>query len=169
MTKSKRSAGAKKAAKTRQGTIRANKAVTTTTTSEEFCAAEVEKMNGGKSILHGAPDFININNKKGIFFEVKPYLQFNHVKKFKDWRVVSPARRMLRPDQLKTFKELIKGKQQVWIIYYNKEIWAKNNERYTIHKDNGKKKNPRKVTKSMLKDRNATDPHLEYFNGHVQK
>ena len=166
--KTKRSVGAKKAAKTRQGTIRAKKAVTTRTTSEEFCADEVEKLNGGKSILHGAPDFINIHSGKGIFYEVKPYLEFNHMKKFKDWRVVAPKRRKLRRDQLKTFKKLIKGKQQVYIIYYNNEIWSKD-QCYTIHKDTGKQKNPRKVTKSMLKNENASDPHLKYFSGYIQE
>ena len=121
MAKSNRSKGAKKAAKTRKRGRAADKAKVTKKESEEFCAKEFEKNMGGKSILHGLPDFNNIKNGKVIFCEVKPYLEWDHTdKSVKDWRVAAPERRKLRKDQLKSVKELIKAKQKVSVIYYNK-------------------------------------------------
>jgi len=170
LAKSNRSKAAKQAAQTRKFSKEAgDKATVTTKESEEFCAKEFEKMMGGKSILHGLPDFNSIKNGKVIFCEVKPYMEWNHTdKSVKDWRVVGPKRRKLRKDQLKSVKELIKAKQKVFVIYYNKEVFSKTDVRYTIHRDAGGNSNPRPVTKKMLKNAGSSDPHLNYFNGWIE-
>ena len=169
MAKSNRSKGAKKAAKTRKRGRAADKAKVTKKESEEFCAKEFEKNMGGKSILHGLPDFNNIKNGKVIFCEVKPYLEWDHTEKsIKSWRVAAPERRKLRKDQLKSVNELIQAKQKVSVIYYNKEVFSKTDVRYTIHRDAGGNSNPRSVTKKMLKNAESSDPHLNYFNGWIE-
>ena len=170
MAKSNRSKAAKQAAETKKQKKAANKAMNTKNESENFCAKLIARKKGGRSVLHGLPDFINFKNGKGTFYEVKPYLVFNP-KKHADWNVAAPDDRMLSKAQLKSFGELIKLKQKVFIIYYNKETPKKKKDKpkYTIHKDAGGKSNPRLVTKKILKNAESSDPHMEYFNGYIKK
>ena len=157
LSKAKRSAAAKKAAATRKRRAAANKAGTTTDNSGGHCAEWIQKQKGGKSVLHGLPDIINVKDGKVVFYEVKPYLIYDRKKGHHDWNLAAPDDRMLSKAQLKSFKKLIKGKQQVFIIYYNKETRGKKDD-YTIHKDPRGEKNPRRVINSMLKDAESSDP-----------
>ena len=173
LAKSNRSRAAKKAAQTRIRNKAAADATNTKNESENFCAELIAKKKGGRSVLHGLPDFINFKNGKGTFYEVKPYKIFDH-KKHAGWNLAAPDDRMLSEAQLKSFCELIKLKQKVFIIYYNKEtpkkkkLSKKSKPKYTIHEDAGGESNPRMVTKEMLKDAESSDPNL-YFNGIVEK
>ena len=170
LAKSNRSKAAKKAAQTRIRNKAAADATNTKNESENFCAKLIARKKGGRSVLHGLPDFINFKNGKGTFYEVKPYLVFNP-KKHADWNVAAPDDRMLSKAQLKSFGKLIKLKQKVFIIYYNKKTPKKKKDKpkYTIHKDAGGKSNPRLVTEKMLKTLKSSDPHMKYFNGHIKK
>jgi len=168
LAKSNRSRAAKKAAQTRIRNKAAADATNTKNESENFCAELIAKKKGGRSVLHGLPDFINFKNGKGTFYEVKPYLVFNP-KKHADWNVAAPDDRMLSEAQLKSFWQLIELKQKVFIIYYNKETTKNKKPKYTIHKDAGGKSNPRLVTEKMLKTLKSSDPHMKYFNGHIKK
>ena len=160
----KRSPG-QQAAKKRQQRAAGHKADSTTNESESFCANWITKKFKGETVLQGAPDFTFIKNKKLSYYEVKPYL-WKEKGKTEDWRVADKKRRVLSVAQLKTFKKLITLKQNVYIIYYNREVKSKNADPcYTIH-DGGKKMNPRPVDIAMLKNQAASDPHLEYFNGY---
>jgi len=167
MKKEVRSKIAKKAARKRKRNQAAKKAGKTTNESEEFCAELIQKKKGGKSVLHGLPDFVNVKNGKAVFYEVKPYKIFDH-KQHENWNLAAPDDRMLSKAQLESFKQLIELKQKVFIIYYNKETLQKKEVCYTIHRDVGGEKNPRKVTKNMLKDAESSDPDL-YFEGEVRK
>lgn len=170
MANKDRSRAAKKAARTRKRKQAADTATYTRIRSEKFCAKKFQRIMGGKSILHGLPDFTNIKNGKVIFCEVKPYMELDHTKKgIKSWRIATKGRRVLSKDQLKSVNELIQAKQKVFVIYYNKEVVSKTDVRYTIHRDAGGENNPRLVTKKDVKNAESSDPHLEYFNGYIKK
>ncbi|GEM_PF-4468842 len=164
MSKAKRSAAAKKAARKRKRNAAADKAVNTTQISEKYCARYIERRhkNKGKSLLHGNPDITFVMNKGGkpIFYEVKPYR--NKIKKTKfKWKPVGMGRQILSPDQLRIFEALIKADFKVYIIYYDLED-KKGTKKITIHQQKNKP-NPRLVTLKMLQDEKKTEEN-HYFD-----
>ena len=140
--------------------------------TEKYCAkyleaktkTEIQRLGYG-----GTPDILSFGKrkKKIEFYEVKPYLLWLHERKHSGWNHAPNTQRRLSEPQRKAFKKMIRSGITVYIIYYDRKTESKGREILKIHEDvkrkGGRQKpNPRKVTDSMLKTLETTDP-FSYF------
>ena len=120
MSKAKKSAAAKKAAKKRTRNAGARKATLSKKESEQEAVKYLKKSKPNALFLwdDGIPDIIVIDKGKLEFYEVKPY-----EKLWEDGIVehtVSDDDKLLRPSQKREFPKIIKKKIPLSMLYYTR-------------------------------------------------
>ena len=140
ITKARRSVAAKKAAQTRKRNAKkkkdkktAKKAKAAGTKSERAYVTQLKK-SGYDIVLNGKgiPDIIAHNKDGWKFFEVKPYKKRSRYSKSGKW-ITSGKSRFLNKNQIKKFRELIKKRQEVSMVYYyRKKHGQKNKPKYNF-------------------------------------
>ena len=171
-TKAKRSAAAKKAARTKKAKKKkgvtsavakkakrkkgvtsavAKKAKAAGTIAEKEYVRKLQKMNNLVLNGKGIPDIIAQGIDGWKFYEVKPHMQ--RVKKTGKWKVVSENRRLLNSNQRREFKKLVwKGVDVNIVYYYRKRYGSKTRPKYKF------KYQLVKLGKNAFKSRKGPDP-----------
>ena len=131
LSKAKRSAAAKKAARTRKRRAAAKKASAAGKKAENRYAKKLKKEK--KLVLRptGIPDIITYHKKELVFYEIKPHLQRRGYKDNSSWKESTKKQRTLNKNQKRVFKQLVKNKIPVYIVYYyRKRTGTKTNPSY---------------------------------------
>ena len=128
MTKARRSAAAKKAARTRKANRKkgvtpsvAKRANAAGKLAERRYVAQVKKRKNLVLNGKGIPDIIAHGKNGWEFFEIKPYKKRHGYSGSDSWYIASEKSRLLNSNQRRKFKELILKGERVSMVYYNRK------------------------------------------------
>ena len=158
--KTKRSVAAKKAAHTRKRRKKkgvtpavAKKAYAAGRGAEKKYAAILRKNNDQAHVGSGIPDILAHDRNGWKFYEIKPHMKRRGYSKNGSWQTAGEKSRLLNEHQMSVFRQLVSKREDVnMVYYYRKRCGSKTKPRYMY------KYREIKLRKSHFKSSKGPDP-----------
>ena len=158
--KTKRSAAAKKAARTRRRKKKkgvtpavAKKAYAAGRGVEKKYAAILRKNNDQALVGSGIPDILAHDRNGWKFYEIKPHMKRRGYSKNGSWYAAGEKSRLLNKHQISVFRQLVSKREDVNVVYYYRKRYGsktKPKNRYKYREV--------KLRKSHFKSSKGPDP-----------